>query len=117
MANAVETFSRGEAVEQDADALPQTFAISFGAARRGPFSLANAISMGLIGRIGRQEAERGAALFDSCCDVAILVARESVHDDDVAGPQLGDKKLLTYSVKIARVIAPSTTIALETLTR
>ena len=46
-----------------------------------------------VGTIGRQEAECCTGRFDPFAHRVALVARQIVHDDDVAGPQFGHEDL------------------------
>jgi hypothetical protein len=57
--------------------------------------LAKAFSIWIeVGTVGRQVEQDSACLFDQRSHVWTLVAREVVHDDDVAGAQLRDENLL-----------------------
>ncbi len=47
-----------------------------------------------IGRVGRQVAQLGSRRFDELANLVILVGRQIVHDDDVAGLQGWNEALL-----------------------
>ena len=46
-----------------------------------------------VGAVGRQEAQGCTCCFDEFAHRGALVAREVVHDDDIAAPQLGHEHL------------------------
>lgn len=46
-----------------------------------------------IGAVGRKEEQRGASRFDGVARGRRLMARQVVHDDDVAGRELGHQHL------------------------
>jgi len=47
-----------------------------------------------VGRIGRQAAEMGIGAADGVADDPALMAAEIVEDDEVAGPECRNQKLL-----------------------
>lgn len=65
------------------------------ALRRWAFSFEKAFSIGLkSGQKAREEAQGSDGGFDGLADVGCLVARQVVHDDDVAWLKLGGENLL-----------------------
>ena len=77
------------------------------AARRNAFSFANAMFDRIeVGTVGRQKAELRADGFDGRADLRLLVDREIVEHDDIAGPQRRDQHLLDVGEKARRVDRP-----------
>jgi len=52
--------------------------------------------------VGRQVAQACAGGFDGLSDAMDFVGRQIVHDDDLAGPQLGDERLFDIGEKRPR---------------
>lgn len=74
--------------------MPEAFARSFcGGAKLGLEFGEDEFDGIEVGRVRRQEAKGGAASGDGFSDLGAFVARQVVHDDEVAGPQFRDQEL------------------------
>ena len=62
-----------------------------------------------IGAVGREEEEPGTGFADGGPDGHSLVAAEIVHDDDIAGPEAGNKHLLDIEQEALAIDGPSKT--------
>ncbi len=87
-------FFRSEAIEEGADSAPRRLDGAFSRLAESGFELGEALFNRVkIGRIGGQEAQRGARPLDGCPPGGPLVAAEIVQDDDIAGSQSGEEAL------------------------
>ena len=59
-----------------------------------------------VGAVGREEAQGCASRFDQLAHRSTLVARQIVHDDDIAGPQFGDEHLTDIGFEPVAVDRP-----------
>lgn len=88
------TFARVEVIEQFADTLPKRVAVSFGGFSQQRLELGKShFDWVQIRRVWRQEQKPGPGFADGSLDFGILMARQIIQDDEVAGLQLGDEKL------------------------
>ena len=87
-------FFRSEAVEEGANPAPRRLDGAFRRVAQEGFELGEDLFNRVeIGRIGRQEAQRGARLLNGGPHGGTLVAAEIVQDDDIADRQSGEEAL------------------------
>lgn len=100
MPHEVEAFARREKLERDPDELDH---LVVAAGSRGPqkrFQLRKREFDWIeIGTVGREKPEARADPFNGRLDLRLLVHREIVEDDDIAGTQRRDERLLDVGKK------------------
>ena len=83
----------GECVADAADAVPERVLGPFSSLAQLAFELGEGHFDGIeVGGVGREEHQAGSGCFDQGGDFGAFVAGEVVHDDDIAGPQLGHEE-------------------------
>ena len=88
------TFLRPEAIEEGANPAPRRLDRAFSRLAQEGFELGEDLFNRIeIGRIGGQEAQRGARPLNGGPHGGTLVAAEIVQDDDIAGRQRGEEAL------------------------
>lgn len=94
MPDVVLTFCGMEEIEQFADPLPELVAVSFSGFSQQRLEFCKShLDWVQVRRVRRQEQQPGPGIADGGLDISVLVARQIVHDDEIAGLQLGDEKL------------------------
>ena len=94
MGEVMAAFLRSEAIKEGSDPSPCRLDRAFSRVAEAGFELGEDLFNRVeIGRIGGQEAQRGARPLNGGSHGGALVAAEIVQDDDIAGSQRGEEAL------------------------
>ena len=103
-------FMRGDEIDEFADGGPKAFDSSLGGFSQERFQLGEGVFDGIeVRAVGREVEELRARRFDQLAHPRTFVARQVVHDHDIAFAQFGDENFFDVGLEREAVDGPSIT--------